>query len=211
MAQWTEDLKAVALEKGRGASAAALTRAGELPGALTELYRAMNGASLPGDVRLFPLKELPAVGPRICFGQKGRDTQLFALRRADLYGLAEGGFIPAWVEAIEPDAWVYAATGGREAIQVYSTLERLLAVKVPPPPPNPAADDFGDHTFARALETVREAIVALRHGRAGSAGSSQRKAKPKAKAPRPSGTQRERKPASKAAKTKGRSKPRLRR
>lgn len=195
MAQWMEDLKAVALEKGRGASAVAVARVGELPPALSALYRTMNGATLPGEVQLFALKALPEVGSRICFGRKGPDTRLFALRRAEVFDLTASGLIPAWVEAIEPEAWIYAATGGSDALQVYSTLERLFAVKVPPP--KPAPEDFGDHTFARALETVREAIVALRQRK----GASKPKAPPRARsASKP-------KARAKAGKTKRVSKP----
>lgn len=162
MAQWMEDLKAAALTQGPAASRAALRRAGELPPSLSELCAAMNGAALLGGVELFALEALVFEARWICFGRKGQDTDFFAVRCADVFGLAHGGALPAWVEAIEPDAWVFVAKGAG-GVQVYSTLERLLAVKVPPPAP--PSSEFGEHSFARALATVREAIVALRYPR----------------------------------------------
>lgn len=189
MPTWIDELKERALERGRGASVAALSRAPELPPTLVALYRAMNGATLPGEVRLSPLDGLGQVEGGVAFGRKGKDRTLFALRREALFALDSDGLIPAWVEAIEPGAWVFAARGGRSPLQVYSTLERMLAVLVPPEP----TEDFGEHTFLRALNTVREALGALKP-----------KPKPKAKpkAGRPAKAAPRRKAAAKPAKKK---------
>lgn len=158
MQPWIDQLTEVAVERNPG-KPDAFWGSGEIPEELAALYEAMDGALLPGDVRFFESAALSArgLGP-LQFGRKGEAQRLLAVRRGEVYSLAGQGVVPAWIEALEPDAWVFALAGEPDALRLYRTLERMLEVIVPPR----VKEDFGEHTFARALHAVQDALGALR-------------------------------------------------
>ncbi len=144
------------------------------PVELAQLYQAVNGGEFLGDVTLFPLHGaegqpsvlektrlmlvgLPAAGVWR-FGLKGPSRHLFTARKSAMVEQGDGGGpLPGWVEELGDDEWLYGAWDqeARE-MRLYRSLATMLGVLVPPPD-----DNFGEKTFARAMNAVTGALSAL--------------------------------------------------
>lgn len=175
MRDWIVGLKKGASQRNEGMDPAAWNAIEEdaglpVPEELRDLYEAMNGAFLRPDVRLVHfsadtgpgpgvleqsrsqgISELPQTGVWV-FGVKGDGQLLFAVRKGEL---AQGELpAPEWVASLSDDEWVFGVRRGPSDFRFYRSLEVLLSRLVPPA----ETEDFGDVTFARALNAVQGAL-----------------------------------------------------
>jgi hypothetical protein len=154
---WNSSLRDAALERRPGAAREAVEG---LPGELAALYREMDGATLLGEVRLFPLAQAPfpsARGAAWQFGQKGAHQHLFALPRTAVAEALGEGTAPTWMPQVLEDEWIYGMKEGATGpLRLFRTLNSMLGVLVPPP-----VEEFGEATYARALSTVQAALEDL--------------------------------------------------
>src|SRR5690606_24737245 len=145
---WILELQRSAQEAFPGASLDELRHAeneiGErLPGELADLYARMSGATLGGEVILFPLTDahdagviektrkkmigLPAAG-LWRFGRKGDTTHLIAVRASSIRDVNRP-MLPAWCAERPPDAWLFgtwAEHGDDDELKLYPSLERMM-------------------------------------------------------------------------------------
>ncbi|WP_141588185.1 SMI1/KNR4 family protein [Myxococcus sp. AB056] len=178
MHEWLEALRKSVKASSAGVSPEEIRRAETecgvpFPDELTDLYQAFNGGELNGEVLLFrlhgaegdpsvlektrlKLEGLPAAGLwRI--GLKGQHRHLFASRKSAMVEQGDGGGpLPAWVEALESDDWVYGTwEGEKRQMRLYRSLKDMLDVLVPPA----EVESFGERTFARAMNAVLQGAL----------------------------------------------------
>lgn len=146
-----------------------------MPPDLLALYSSMDGGEFVGGVVLFPLHSggsapsvleksrlklvgLPAAG---CwrFGLKGQHRHLFAARKRALEEQGEDTPLPSWAASLGDEDWVFG-TWDQEAgeMRFYRSLGEMLEVLVPPVE---AREEFGDRTYARAMDAVEGALSVL--------------------------------------------------
>ncbi|NOJ77807.1 histone H1-like repetitive region-containing protein [Myxococcus xanthus] len=178
MHEWLEALRKSVKASSAGVSPEEIRRAETecgvpFPDELTDLYQAFNGGELNGEVLLFrlhgaegdpsvlektrlKLEGLPAAGLwRI--GLKGQHRHLFASRKSAMVEQGDGGGpLPAWVEALDSDDWVYGTwEGEKRQMRLYRSLKDMLDVLVPPA----EVESFGERTFARAMNAVLQGAL----------------------------------------------------
>ncbi|WIG93566.1 histone H1-like repetitive region-containing protein [Myxococcus sp. SDU36] len=178
MHEWLEALRKSVKASSAGVSPEEIRRAETecgvpFPDELTDLYQAFNGGELNGEVLLFrlhgaeadpsvmektrlKLEGLPAAGLwRI--GLKGQHRHLFASRKSAMVEQGDGGGpLPAWVEALEGDDWLYGTwEGEKRQMRLYRSLKDMLDVLVPPA----EVESFGERTFARAMNAVLQGAL----------------------------------------------------
>ncbi len=151
-----------------------------VPSELRDLYEAMNGAIFAPDVELWSLREgernlleqsrepLPGFPDSGVwrFGSQGGGGQLFAAR---LQELADSDLsLPDWLAQAEDDRWVYGLHREGTDPRFYRSLEQLLGILVPPT----QTEEFGDATYARALNVVQGALDGLEEDEGGSDAAS---------------------------------------
>lgn len=178
MHEWLEALRKSVKSSSAGVSPEEIRRAETecgvpFPDELTDLYQAFNGGELSGEVLLFrlhgaegdpsvlektrlKLEGLPAAGLwRI--GLKGQHRHLFASRKSAMVEQGDGGGpLPAWVEALDSDDWVYGTwEGEKRQMRLYRSLKDMLDVLVPPA----EVESFGERTFARAMNAVLQGAL----------------------------------------------------
>ncbi|QDE93402.1 hypothetical protein BHS06_32890 [Myxococcus xanthus] len=178
MHEWLEALRKSVKASSAGVSPEEIRRAETecgvpFPDELTDLYQAFNGGELNGEVLLFrlhgaegdpsvlektrlKLEGLPAAGLwRI--GVKGQHRHLFASRKSAMVEQGDGGGpLPAWVEALDSDDWVYGTwEGEKRQMRLYRSLKDMLDVLVPPA----EVESFGERTFARAMNAVLQGAL----------------------------------------------------
>ncbi|QQR44106.1 SMI1/KNR4 family protein [Myxococcus xanthus] len=178
MHEWLEALRKSVKSSSAGVSPEEIRRAETecgvpFPDELTDLYQAFNGGELNGEVLLFrlhgaegdpsvlektrlKLEGLPAAGLwRI--GLKGQHRHLFASRKSAMVEQGDGGGpLPAWVEALDSDDWVYGTwEGEKRQMRLYRSLKDMLDVLVPPA----EVESFGERTFARAMNAVLQGAL----------------------------------------------------
>src|SRR5690606_28172370 len=158
-----------------------------LPGELADLYARMSGATLGGEVILFPLTDahdagviektrkkmigLPAAG-LWRFGRKGDTTHLIAVRASSIRDVNRP-MLPAWCAERPPDAWLFgtwAEHGDDDELKLYPSLERMMSVILPPPDD----DSFGEKTYVRALDAVEQALLSSMQAATASTGKARR-------------------------------------
>ncbi|MDQ3266317.1 MAG: SMI1/KNR4 family protein, partial [Myxococcota bacterium] len=174
MRDWIVGLLKAASEKGSGASPEELARVEAeleltLPEELRELYAAVSGADLAGEVSLHPLfadeettglleqsrEDLPGLPSRgiLRFGLRGGAEHLFAVRHSEITPLL--GDVGGWISAVPQTGWIYGIKNLDTAgIRFVRSLEVMLSELVPPA----TTEGFGENTFIRAFNAVQDAI-----------------------------------------------------
>ncbi len=135
------------------------------PDELRDLYRSMNGAAFPSGVRLYPLDrrgggksilvESRSLDDSWAFGERGDGATLFAIQRGSLS--ASNPSVPDWVQRLDERQWIYGLRKDEAEVRFYRSLEQLLGVLVPPA----QTEEFGDITYARAINALEGALQGL--------------------------------------------------
>ncbi|HVE85144.1 MAG TPA: SMI1/KNR4 family protein [Myxococcales bacterium] len=202
MADWIVGLRKAAVESRPGASEDDLTRVEELvglplPSELRNLYAQMNGGSFEPDVALYALEQAPDAAGVVettrhglgglpargvwRFGLRGGGDQLFAVRRGALDELPPA-VSPGWMRELPSESWLFGRKNTDTGeLELFKSLQALLWNLIPPV----ESEDFGEHTYAKAMNAVQEALQAFEEvappGKKGKKKAP--KAKPKAKRP----------------------------
>jgi len=178
MADWIVGLRKAAVESQPGASDEVLarveTRVGlPLPGELRKLYAQMDGGSFEPDVALYPLEEAPDAAGVVeatlrglaglpqqglwCFGLRGGADHLFAAQRSALEVLPPE-VTPGWLSELPGRSWLYGRKNTDTGeLELFKSLQALLWNLIPPV----ESEDFGEHTFAKAMSAVHDALQAI--------------------------------------------------
>ncbi|HZH02655.1 MAG TPA: hypothetical protein VEY30_02655 [Myxococcaceae bacterium] len=138
-----------------------------VPDELRDLYSQMDGAGFPSGVKLYPLQpnggaksvvaESRASDETWAFGERGDGAVLFAIRRGPLVMEMENQAVPEWVQGLDEGQWVYGLRREEGEVKFYRSLEHLLGVLVPPV----QTEEFGDITYARAINALEGALQGL--------------------------------------------------
>lgn len=197
MADWVVGLRKAAVESRPGASEEALTRVEArvgfpLPRELRNLYAQMNGGSFEPDVALYALEQAPDAAGVVeatlsglaglppkgvwRFGLRGGGDHLFAARRGTLEGLPPHAS-PGWMRELPAESWLYGRKNTDTGeLELFKSLQALLWHLIPPVD----SDDFGEHTYAKAMSAVREALQAIAEITAGENDKSGKRPKKRA-------------------------------
>lgn len=169
MLDWLVDLEKHTRQRGEPVGPREWTRvereAGlRVPPEVKELYEEMNGATLEGDVALFPL------------WSDGRAPAVLSLSKKPPAGLPQdrvwcfGSSPQGWLFAAEPRAlrdaklpralasrpWVFGVSDGARFMHVVASLDELLHQLLPN-----EDEPFGETTYARAFNVVQGALGKL--------------------------------------------------
>lgn len=203
MADWIVGLRKAAVESRPGASDDDLTRVEELvglplPSELRKLYAQMNGGSFEPDVALYALEQAPDAAGVVettrkglgglpargvwRFGLRGGGDQLFAARRGTLDNLPPA-VSPGWMRELPAESWLYGRKNTDTGeLELFKSLQALLWNLIPPV----ESEDFGEHTYAKAMNAVQEALQAFEEvAPAGAKGKKRAVAKKKAAKAKP--------------------------
>ena len=178
MADWVVGLRKAAVESRPGATEEALARVEArvglpLPRALRNLYAQMNGGSFEPDLALYALEQAPDAAGVVeatidglsglppkgvwRFGLRGGGDHLFAAQRSTLDALPAGA-APGWMRELPGESWLFGRKNTDTGeLELFKSLQALLWHLIPPV----ESEDFGEHTFAKAMSVVSEALQAI--------------------------------------------------